>query len=146
MTCGIGSHARRNDPMVAKVLAREWREVAVLAERIADSEIPLARLWGELTTGQTRVVDSFIDEERCYCCSASHPLARVTGSANAVAQSSSGYFAVNRSRPRLSTSACHNRPSAKRQKRRCSSLDWNARPIGQTHYWQCWLAPQWTVS
>jgi len=52
--------------MVAKVLAREWREVAVLAERIADSEIPLARLWGELTTGQTRVVDSFIDEERCY--------------------------------------------------------------------------------
>lgn len=52
--------------MVANGFERQRRAVAVLAERVADGEISLARVWRELTTGQTRVADSFIDEERCY--------------------------------------------------------------------------------
>jgi len=65
-TCGIGSHARRNNPMVPNGFEHHRRAVAVLVERVADGEISLARLWNELTTGQTRIVDSFIDEKRCY--------------------------------------------------------------------------------
>lgn len=52
--------------MVTKNFKQQRRAVAVLAERVADREISLARLWCELTTGQTLLVDSFIDGERCY--------------------------------------------------------------------------------
>ena len=40
--------------------------VAVLAERVASDRIALVEVWQELLSGQTRVVDSFITEERCY--------------------------------------------------------------------------------
>jgi DNA-binding NarL/FixJ family response regulator len=42
------------------------RDVAILAERVTDDRIALARVWQELRAGQCQIVDSFITEERYY--------------------------------------------------------------------------------
>jgi len=52
--------------MKTQFFESERREVAMLAERLTDSRIALAKVWQELTRGQTQVVDSFVDDERCY--------------------------------------------------------------------------------
>ncbi len=44
----------------------ERREAAIVAERKSGEQVPLARVWRELKGGQTRIVDGFSTEERCY--------------------------------------------------------------------------------
>ena len=52
--------------MKTQFFESERREVAILAERVTDDRIALAHVWQELTGGRTQVVDSFVNEERCY--------------------------------------------------------------------------------
>jgi len=52
--------------MKAQFFEQQRREMAILAERVADGRVALARVWHELTSGQVRIVDSFLTEERCY--------------------------------------------------------------------------------
>ena len=52
--------------MKAQFLDSERREVAMRAERLSNARIALPQVWQELTRGQTQVVDSFVDDERCY--------------------------------------------------------------------------------
>jgi DNA-binding NarL/FixJ family response regulator len=42
------------------------RAAAIAAERESRDQVPLARVWLELKSGQARIVDGFITEERCY--------------------------------------------------------------------------------
>lgn len=51
--------------MTNEIARHELREGAVLAERCAENFVDLTALWQELTSGQARIVDSFV-AERCY--------------------------------------------------------------------------------
>ena len=44
----------------------DLREAAILAERKSCAQMPLAQVWRELKSGEARIVDGFITEERCY--------------------------------------------------------------------------------
>ena len=44
----------------------ERRNAAIAADGKSHDRLPLARVWRDLTSGQARIVDGFITEERCY--------------------------------------------------------------------------------
>jgi len=52
--------------MKAQSLTLERREIAILSEQVASDRIALLDVWQELRSGQTRILDGFITDERCY--------------------------------------------------------------------------------
>jgi DNA-binding NarL/FixJ family response regulator len=59
---------------------QDRRDAAIHAEGSSHDRVALAEVWHELTTGQTRIIDGFITEERCYL-RLTLPLGRVRGAA-----------------------------------------------------------------
>jgi DNA-binding CsgD family transcriptional regulator len=58
--------AGKSSPPQASYFAELLRWSAISVDQVSASEVSLSGVWRGLTSGESRVVDSFLTEERCY--------------------------------------------------------------------------------